>query len=276
MTSLSLKIGGQRLMDPKVAVIGGTGRMGTWFSHILEPHCREIMRVGRKTQITPERAAIECDVLVFCVPIKETVKVIRNIAPLVSEDAMLMDLTSIKAKPMAAMLHYSRAEVVGAHPLFGPGKIGISKKTCVLCEGRGEAGMVWIRKILESSGVNVLVSTPEVHDHVMGMIQGANHFASLAFAICMARSGYSIDTLEGFATPAFQTRMDRIKNMMGQPGELFGSLLMENPSALGFVSDYLEGAREILAMVKQGDTKEFGKMFESLKGYFGQVDEKGQ
>ena len=136
--------------------------------------------------------------------------------------------------------------------------------------------MVWIRKILESSGVNVLVSTPDVHDHVMGMIQGANHFASLAFAICMARSGYSLDTLEGFATPAFQTRVARVKNMMGQPGELFGSLLMENPSALGFVSDYLEGAREILAMVKQGDTKEFGSMFEILKGYFGQDDEKGQ
>ena len=136
--------------------------------------------------------------------------------------------------------------------------------------------MVWIRKILGSSGVNVLVSTPDAHDHAMGMIQGANHFASLAFAMCMARSGYSLDTLEGFATPAFETRVDRVKNMMGQPGELFGSLLMENPSALGFVSDYLEGAREILAMVKQGDTEEFRGMFESLKGYFGQDDEKGQ
>ena len=248
--------------------------MGAWFSHILDPHCREIIRVGRSNPITSEQVAA-CDVLVFSVPIKETVKVIRKIAPLASEDAMLMDLTSIKAKPMAAMLHYSRAEVVGAHPLFGPGKNGDSKKTCVLCEGRGEAGMVWIRKILESSGVNVLVSTPDVHDHVMGMIQGANHFASLAFAICMARSGYSFDTLEGFATPAFQTRVDRIKNMMGQSGELFGSLLMENPNALGSMSDYLEGAREILAMVKQGETKEFEKMFESLKGYFGQVDEKG-
>ena len=201
---------------------------------------------------------------------------IRKIAPLVSEDTLLMDLTSIKAKPMAAMLHFSKAEVVGAHPLFGPGKRGDSKKTCVLCEGRGDAGMVWIRKILESSGVNVLVSTPDVHDHVMGMIQGANHFASLAFAMCMARSGYSLDTLEGFATPAFQTRVDRVKNMMEQPGELFGSLLMENPSALGFMSDYLEGAREILAMVKQGDFKGVPGMFESLKDYFGLVDEKGQ
>jgi prephenate dehydrogenase len=266
----------RRLINPKVAVIGGTGGMGAWFSDILKPHCREIMRVGRSSPITPEQAATVCDVLVFSVPIKDTIKMIRKVAPLVPKDAMLMDLTSIKAKPMAAMLHFSRAEVVGAHPLFGPGKSGESKKTCVLCEGRGDAGMGWIRKILESSGVKILVSTPDVHDHVMGMIQGANHFASLAFAICMARSGYSLDTLECFATPAFQTRVDRVKNMMGQPGELFGSLLMENPSALGFMSDYLEGARGILDMVKQGDTKEFGEMFESLKGYFGQVDEKGQ
>ena len=275
MTGLSLKISRQCLINPKVAVIGGTGRMGVWFSDMLKPHCREIMRVGRRTPITPEQAAAKCDVLVFSVPMKDTVKVIRKIAPLASEDALLMDLTSVKAKPMAAMLHFSGAEVVGAHPLFGPGNSGNSKKTCVLCEGRGKAGMVWIRKILESSGVNVLVSTPDAHDHAMGMIQGANHLASLAFAMCMARSGLSLDALEGFATPAFQTRVDRVKNMMGQSEELFGSLLMENPSALGFMSNYLEGAREILAMVKQGDIKEFGKMFESLKGYFGQVDEKG-
>ena len=127
----------QRLMNPKVAVIGGTGGMGALFSHILEPHCREIMRVGRRTAITPERAAAKCDVLVFSVPMKDTVKVIRKIAPLASEDAMLMDLTSVKAKPMAAMLHFSKAEVVGAHPLFGPGNSSNSKKTCVLCEGRG-------------------------------------------------------------------------------------------------------------------------------------------
>ncbi|MBT3259924.1 MAG: prephenate dehydrogenase/arogenate dehydrogenase family protein, partial [Deltaproteobacteria bacterium] len=96
MTRLSSKIADQRFMNPKVAVIGGTGRMGAWFSHILDPHCREIIRVGRSNPITPEQAAA-CDVLVFSVPIKETVKVIRKIAPLASEDAILMDLTSIKA-----------------------------------------------------------------------------------------------------------------------------------------------------------------------------------
>ena len=69
MTSLSLKIGHQRLMNPKVAVIGGTGRMGGWFSDILEPHCREIIRVGRSNPITSEQVAA-CDVLVFSVPIK--------------------------------------------------------------------------------------------------------------------------------------------------------------------------------------------------------------
>ena len=58
--------------------------------------------------------------VVVSVPIEVTVKVIEQVGPLMQKDALLMDLTSLKAEPVAAMLRSSVAEVIGLHPLFGP------------------------------------------------------------------------------------------------------------------------------------------------------------
>ena len=108
------------LVLKKVGIIGGTGRMGSWFADLLEQSGATVYRIGRTTDLTPSEAAAKCDVVVISVPIAQTVKIIREIGPLVSKHALLMDLTSIKKEPVQAMLEHSNAQVVGAHPLFGP------------------------------------------------------------------------------------------------------------------------------------------------------------
>ena len=110
---------GNGLVKPSVGIIGGTGRMGAWFGDLLKSSGSKVLRVGRKTRLSPVQAAKECDVVVISVPIVHTVEIIKEIAPLISEDRVLMDLTSIKKEPIEAMLKYSRSEVVGVHPLFG-------------------------------------------------------------------------------------------------------------------------------------------------------------
>ena len=56
-----------------------------------------------------------------------------------------MDLTSVKQRPMAAMMSAFPGEVVGTHPLFGPGEETIEGRTMVLCQGRGERWFQWLQ-----------------------------------------------------------------------------------------------------------------------------------
>ncbi len=253
---------------PRVGIVGGTGRMGSWFADVLERVGSEVFRVGRKTDLTPAEIAAMCDVVVISVPIRDTVKMIQEIGPLVSEDGLLMDLTSIKKKPMETMIEYSRAEVVGAHPLFGPDTASGPEQRVAVCPGRGERGLGWLLGVLRSVGSRVTILSPERHDHLMGLVQGVNHFSTLALALCIRQSGLAFEELLECSTQTFRHRLDRIRAITEQQSELFESLLMDNPPAAEFIDQYLKAAGELAMIIRTKDSAAFGGVLEMLKEIF--------
>jgi len=258
-----------KLEKPEVGIIGGTSGMGAWFADLLEHAGLKVFRVGRRTDITPAEMARQCGVTVISVPIADTMRVIQEIGPLVPENGLLMDLTSIKAEPIKAMLRYSSVEVVGMHPLFGPDSSARNLNLRVIvCPGRGKQGLGWLRKILRQAGLAVTTLSAEEHDRIMGLVQGVNHFTTLALALCVIRSRIGIEDLLKCSTQTFSQRLDRITSVLGQPSGLFGSLLMENPSAGAFIEQYLNAAEEVANVISGKDWEGFEKMFEALNRFF--------
>ncbi|MDY6879137.1 MAG: prephenate dehydrogenase/arogenate dehydrogenase family protein [Desulfatiglans sp.] len=260
---LSVKSG-----KPTVGIIGGTGGMGAWFSEIIQAFASEVFCVGRKTDLTPSEVAGRCDIVVISVPVSATVQVIQEIGPQVSKESLLMDLTSIKAAPLDAMLKYSEAEVIGVHPLFGPNASSDSDRRVAVCPGRGTRWMPWLSRALHDTGMKIVEVSPEKHDHIMGLVQGVNHFATLALALCISRSGVSMHDISNTSTQTFEDRVHRIQSMLGQSAGLFGSLIMDNDSADGFIRQYVDAARELADIAKAGDEAGFGKIIENLRAYF--------
>jgi len=257
------------LEKPKIGIIGGTGGMGAWFADLLEHAGLKVFRVGRRTDFTPAEMARQCGVTVISVPIAETMSVIQEIGPLVPENGLLMDLTSIKAESMKAMLRCSSGEVVGMHPLFGPdSSAGNLNQRVIVCPGRGKQGLGWLRKILGQAGLAVTTLSAEEHDRIMGLVQGVNHFSTLVLALCIQRSGISLEDLLDCSTQTFARRIDRIISIMGQPSGLFGSLLMENPSAKGFIAQYMNAAEELTKVIRGKDKEAFERAFETSKQFF--------
>jgi len=230
----------------QVAIIGGTGRMGGWLADLLERSGHSVLKVGRRTKVAPEEAARSCDVLAISVPLDKTIPMIERIGPLIRKNALLMDLTSIKLAPMKAMLHHSRSQVVGLHPLFGPNAIaGEGPLTVAVCPGRGETGRCWIRDRLQGEGYCVREIDPAEHDRIMGVVQGANHFATLAFALFLRRSGLPLDVFETWSTPAFRPVLARIHALLSQPEDLVKGLLRGNSTVLPFVAQYRQAVEDI-------------------------------
>jgi prephenate dehydrogenase len=97
---------------PVVGIVGGRGRMGSWFAALMERQGLTVLRSDRRTDLSPAAMTAQCDVVVISVPIAETLKVIRELGPLVSEHGLLMDLTSVKKAPLETMLACSTAQVV--------------------------------------------------------------------------------------------------------------------------------------------------------------------
>jgi len=259
------------LKGAKVGIIGGNGRMGSWLAGMLEAQGGEGLRTGRNFDLSPREMAGQCRIIVVSVPIAATIPVIRDIGPLVQEDGLLMDLTSIKKTPLDAMLRYSRSQVVGLHPLFGP-ETESKDLSMVVCPGRGEEGLDWISGIFQKSGIKVLFLETEVHDRMMGLIQGVTHFATLALALSIENSGYGMKELLDCSTPTFRLYVNRIRTMLAQPAGLFGSLLMDNPFAEESLKVYLQSCERLERITRGGDREAFENLFESLTDFFGREE----
>jgi prephenate dehydrogenase len=254
----------------KVGIIGGTGRMGSWLAGLLERRGHHVLKVGRHTRITPEDAAEWCDVVVISVPMDRTLTVIERIAPLVREDALLMDLTSVKHAPLKAMLSFCRGQVAGLHPLFGPAATREpGPLTVAACRGRGDKGFRWIQELLQSEGYRVKVVDPEEHDRVMGVIQGVYHFSTTALALFLEDCGVSPGDLDEWSTPAFSGMLGRIRAMADQPGELYGALITDNPAAGESISRYRNSVEELGRTILRGDRNDFNRAFNRVRAAFG-------
>jgi len=260
------------LKDPAVGIIGGTGKMGRWLGAVLDAQSVRVVSVGRDRAMGLPSLARTCDVIVVSVPIADTLEVIRQVGPHVAEDGLLMDLTSVKKAPLAEMMKWSRAQVVGTHPLFGPEGPGENPGRVVLCPGRGEEGMAWVKALFERAGIGVLSMDAETHDRLMGMIQGVHHFATLSVALTLCRSGLDLETVRQCATTTFRPVLDRISAMTNQSPHLFQSLLMDNDCGAPFMKAYLEGTGELYRIVKEKDRNAFEALCYELKGQFHKGD----
>ncbi len=259
--------------EARVGIIGGTGRMGSWMAGLLERRGHHVLKAGRRTRIMPEDVAQSCDVIVISVPVDVTIPVIERIAPLVRNDAMLMDLTSLKAAPMEAMLSLCRGQVVGLHPLFGPtAHLEEGPLTVAACRGRGESGFRWIQGRLQGEGYCVKEIDPAEHDRIMAVIQGVYHFSTIALGIFFNDCGIPPEDLWSWSTPAFRAMLNRIRALAAQPGGLFRAILTENPAAGDFIVQYRSAVETLNHILSLPDRARFERAFGRLKAAFGNGD----
>ena len=242
-------------------IIGGTGKMGRLFGSVLERHGFEVIVSGRSTALTNRRLAEESDLVMVSVPIRSTVGVIKEIAPLLTEDQLLCDLTSLKEGPVEAMLA-SKAQVLGTHPLFGPTVSSLRNQTIILTPARCETALsLRLPGIFRDEGANLVVMTPGAHDRFMAVIQGLTHFGNLCMADAIRRTGTDLATALGATSPVYRIQMGLIGRLLSQDPALYGDMLQMNPYVPGVLSAFEGAAADLRGRVESGDLPSFTEFF---------------
>ena len=193
-----------------IGIIGGTGRMGQWFKALFEKKGYRVLVSGQHTVLTNQALAQKSDVVIVSVPISITEDIIEEVGPYVREEALFMDFTSLKKAPVEAMLKFSRAEVIGVHPLFGPGVKGLKGQTIVLCPARGDKWLPWVKEVFKEAHLEI--TTPEEHDKIMAVIQSLTHFILLAFGLTLKQLPFDNNFMR-FTTPTFRALIERVENI---------------------------------------------------------------
>ncbi len=252
-----------------VGIIGGTGQMGQWFKRFFEKNKCKVLIASRKTKLTPKECVARCDVVIVSVPIDVTIKVIKEIAPFIREDALLMDFTSLKKEPVATMLEYSKSAVIGAHPIFGPSVRTIKNQTVVLCPSRPRGWLSWVRNIFEKNGALVRITTPEKHDKMMSIIQGITHFSTICVAHTLKKLGIDVEESLHYTSPIYKLRMDMVGRLLNQDPGLYADIEMLNPENKRAMEEYIRSTRELIGIIKRKDREEFIKFFKEGADFLG-------
>ncbi len=235
----------------EVGVIGGTRGMGRWFSRFFEKEGHSVHVSGSRTGMNVKEMADRCKIIIVSVPISVTTSVIEALGPHMQKDSLLMDLTSLKREPVRSMLASSVSEVIGCHPLFGPQADSVSGQNIVLCPARGERWISWLRDVFIKRGACVVETTPEIHDRMMAVVQGLNHFNTVAMGMALAQSGIALSELNPFSTPAFNAKLKIIEKVFCQNPQLYAEILTMNPEIITIVEKYTNIVTELAGLIHQ-------------------------
>ena len=125
------------------------------------------------------------DIVVLCVPVKELEKTVQGIIPFLKTGQLVIDLCSVKCKPVNILKKYIPAgtDAVSLHPLFGPqsGKHGIAGFNIALCHVAGNRSECIAEFLEQKLSLNVHTTTPEKHDQEMAYVQGLTHMIAKVF-----------------------------------------------------------------------------------------------
>lgn len=249
-------------------IIGGTGQMGRFFAGVFETAGWETIVSGTKTSLSNRDVAEMADLVVISVPIRATVGVIREVAPLLSEEQVICDLTSLKVEPVRAMLT-SRAEVIGLHPMFGPGAASLQGQTIVATPARCRPETLeGLLSVFRDQGAAITLSTPEDHDRMMAVIQGLTHFGTLAKAEAIRRTGADVGETLTFTSPIYRIEMGLVGRLLAQDVGLYGDILQMNPAVPEVLGRFEEAVRTLREIVESGDDERFRAFFAENAGHY--------
>lgn len=251
-----------------VGIIGGTGQMGRFFRRFFEKNNCRVLVSSRKTRLKPIDCAKQSDVVIVSVPIEVAPDIIRKIAPHVNKNSLLMDTTSVKKEPVDSMLHYSRCEVIGMHPVFGPNVGSLKNQTIVLCPARTKKWLKWVIKIFENGKARIKMSSPEKHDEMMSVIQGLTHFSTLSVAHAMKHLGISVEESLQYTSPVYELRMAMVGRILNQNPSLYAGIEIMNPKNKKAMEVYSKSSEKLRKIIKTKNKKEFLKYFNECSEFF--------
>ena len=249
----------------KIAIIGGKGQMGQMFAEAFRKQECELILTGSKDNNT--EAVKDADIVIISVPIRETVKVIEEIAHHIKQDALLTDFTSVKTKPMEAMKK-AKCAVLGGHPLFDS-SVSFESQNFILCPEKENRNSKWYREFLQSLGLNIVEMSADEHDRQMAVIQGLTHISNISLGYALKKLGYDLNNAEKLSSPVYLLRLYTAGRILGQDEKLYSDIEMENPYSKETARAYLEAVKEIESAVEKGNKLEFERIFIESKQYFG-------
>lgn len=256
----------------KVAIIGGSGKMGRWFARFLLKEGKDILLVGRSkakleeakrqlnVSITTDIEDVKlADVVLISVPVDHFEETVKRLSTHTQSEQAILDITSVKVLPVEAMHRYiKRGQVLGTHPVFGPGARSLSNQNFVLTPTDEQENRLAekVKSYLETKGARVRLMTPREHDDMMAVVLGLAHFIAIASADSLINFE-RLKEMETIGGITYKVLLTLVESVISEDPELYASLQMNLPGLPDFQERFQQSCRDWAELVKQKDRQQF-------------------
>jgi prephenate dehydrogenase len=252
----------------QITIIGGSGKMGSLFAQQLAIAGHQISILSRNDWENAAKLLGKADLVVLCVPIKETIKTIKKAAPYLSESTILVDLTSVKAGIVSAMLESHQGPVVSLHPMFGPGVRSFLSQNFTVCHGRSTEAYQWFLDFLESKGGKLVFCTPQEHDRMMESVQAIRHFVTFSLGVFLCQEEIDLDRSLKFTSPLYRLQLDLVNRLFAQDSSLSLHLMLSSEERRQAIGRLASTYWRLALAVSKDDRATLFKEFEATRDFF--------
>ncbi len=271
----SEKDSGFKCLNPKlrsVVIVGGKGQLGGLFARMFRLSGYPVKILGSQDWAQADELLHDAGLVVVTVPIHLTLGVIDKLGQL-PEDCILCDLTSIKAKPLAAMLKAHQGPVVGLHPMFGPDVPSLAKQVIVYCDGRGEQQYQWLLDQFAIWGASLCQIDADEHDHGMTLIQALRHFTSFVYGLHLSKVNPNLEQLLKLSSPIYRLELAMVGRLFGQDPHLYGDIILSSQENVQMIQRFQQSFAQAVSLIEQQDKQGFIEQFEQVSQWFGQYSQ---
>ena len=229
-----------------IALVGGGGAMGRMLGSFWTDAGYTVNSIDRREDPSGTLALDSCDleegidgadIVVISVPVTALCEVAARIAPHMRHGQLLVDVTSVKMRPMQWMEECYAGPVIGAHPLFGPNPAREFMRVPLVRGLRSsEENAAQAETLFTSIGCAVFWTTAREHDEGVALAQSLNFTVSAAFFATLAANPQA----RPFLTPSFTRHLEAARKHLTQDTAMFCEFTSENPMYQDVLCRYRE------------------------------------
>ncbi|MDD3265933.1 MAG: bifunctional chorismate mutase/prephenate dehydrogenase [Burkholderiales bacterium] len=256
-------------MNKTITIIGGKGLMGELFTKLWQEIGYVVYQIGSTDWDKLPSSLAKSDAVIISVPIEKTTDIIKQITPLLPDNIILADFTSIKSTPLINMLREFSGSVIGLHPMFGSTINTPQNQVIVHCEGRNPEKCQWLIDSLSQIGFTLKSMEAAEHDEAMNFIQGIEHFLTFSLGTFLQHKNQHPEKLLEIASPIYLAKLLLMGRIFDQDPKLYADIIMADKSRLELIKEFSIWLNHWVQNLEQYNKEEFIAEFTKASQWMG-------
>lgn len=254
--------------NSKVVVVGGAGALGRRFVELFTLSNYQVDIIEPADWPNAQSIVADASLVLIAVPINLTADVIKKL-PVLPDNCVLADLTSLKSEPLTAMLEQHSGPVVGLHPMFGPDVPNFVKQVVVVCDGREQEKYQWLIEQITVWGAVIESCDAMDHDKAMELIQAMRHFTTFVYGQFLKNENPDLQQLLRLSSPIYRLELAMTGRLFAQDPHLYADIIFGAKDQLRLVERFQQQLQQANQVLLSGDKGAFAELFDDVAAWFG-------